>query len=58
MRCEGCERTASKALMRLDGVVEATADHTAEQVQVSFDPDQVGEADLRRVLTNAGYVAA
>ena len=55
MSCEGCEKTASGALLRLEGVEEAVADHRSDQIRVSFDPDRLGEPELRAALEDAGY---
>jgi copper chaperone CopZ len=57
MRCGGCEGALSSALTRLDGVEDATADHSAERVTVSFNPTQLDEDDLRRAVEKAGYEA-
>jgi copper chaperone CopZ len=57
MSCGGCEGALSSALRRLDGVEEATADHSAERVTVSFNPGRLDEEDLRRAVEKAGYEA-
>lgn len=41
MHCDGCERTLSLALTRLDGVLDAKADRRAERVTVHYDPAQL-----------------
>ena len=38
MECEGCESRLAAALKRVDGVGEASADHSAGTVRVLFDP--------------------
>lgn len=55
MKCSGCERAVQLSLAELDGVREAKADHRARRVRVSFDPDRVGEQELRAQIEQAGY---
>jgi len=55
MTCGGCERSVQAALSGLEGVTDAQADHTAERVRVSFDPEQVDEQRLREQIEQAGY---
>jgi len=43
MECEGCESRLAAALKRVDGVGEASADHSAGTVRVLFDPAKVDE---------------
>lgn len=57
MTCDGCERRVSSALTRLRGVREAKADHRAERVAVSYDPERVSEQALREQIEQAGYEA-
>lgn len=55
MSCAGCEQRIKLALRRLDGVVQATADHTSGQVRVRFDPTGTDrDAVLDRIVL-AGY---
>lgn len=55
MHCTGCERAVSSGLERLEGVREAQADHEAARVRVSFDPERVGEDELRQRIEETGY---
>lgn len=55
MTCGGCERSVQAALSRVEGVSGAQADHTADRVRVSFDPQQVDEQRLRAQIEQAGY---
>lgn len=55
MHCDGCERTLSLALTRLDGVRDATADRDAERVTVHYDPAQIDERRLRDHIDFVGY---
>lgn len=55
MHCDGCERTLSLALTRLDGVREATPDREAERVIVHYDPEQVSIETLREHIALCGF---
>jgi len=55
MTCTGCEQRLGKALLRMDGVREATADHRSGQVRVRFDPAVTGRAALSAQIDIAGY---
>ncbi len=55
MSCAGCERRIGAALRRLDGVVEATADHTSGQVRVRFDPTGTDRGAVLDRIVKAGY---
>ena len=55
MSCAGCEQRLGAALRRLDGVVEATADHTSGQVRVRFDPTGTDRGAVADRIVLAGY---
>ena len=55
MTCTGCEQRLGKALRRVDGVREATADHHSGQVRVRFDPAVTDRAALAAQIDIAGY---
>jgi copper chaperone len=55
MTCTGCEQRLGKALRRVDGVREATADHRTGQVRVRFDPGVTDRAALAAQVHTAGY---
>ena len=44
-------------LLALSGVEEVTASSCFQAVEVSFDPTQINEDDIRAVLDEAGYLA-
>lgn len=58
IHCEGCEQRIDHALGRLPGVesVEASAD--SQRVVVEFDPERVGDGELRERLDLLGYEVA
>jgi len=55
MSCAGCEQRIGVALRRLDGVLEATADHTSGQVRVRFDPTGTDRGAVLDRIVLAGY---
>jgi len=55
MTCTGCEQRLGKALRRVDGVREASADHRTGEVRVRFDPDVTDRAALATQVHTAGY---
>lgn len=58
MTCGGCERAIERALRARPGVIAAQASYVKGRVVVQYDPDEIGEAELRRAIESAGYQAA
>lgn len=54
MSCGGCERTVEEALVEVDGVESASADHGSGTVTVDGDAD---ESELIQAIEDAGYTA-
>ena len=54
MMCAHCEAHVKEALEKLDGVTEATCDHTKGEVRVSLSKE-VAEDAIRACITEAGY---
>ena len=57
MYCSLCNISVRKALERVPGVAEATADNNAKRADVKYDPERVSPDDLAAALTKAGYPA-
>ena len=57
MNCGHCEMAVNKALLALDGVSEAKADHKAGKAVVELDGD-VSRQTLVDAVVKAGYEAA
>ena len=57
MSCSGCEQRIGAALRRLDGVVEATADHLTGEVRLRFDPSSTDSGAVVDRIVLAGYTA-
>ena len=56
MSCSGCEQRIGAALRRLDGVVEATADHVTGEVRLRFDPASTDRGAVFDRIGLAGYI--
>ncbi|AWB27946.1 heavy-metal-associated domain-containing protein [Halococcoides cellulosivorans] len=52
MQCTGCETTVIETVEAVEGVTDVTADHEADTVTVSGDPDP---AAVRAAIGEAGY---
>lgn len=50
-------RRLEKALATLEGVLEASVVFTTERARVQYIPTMISQADLRRAVTAAGFVA-
>lgn len=55
MTCGGCEAAVTRALLRVPGVESAAASHADGQVQVTFDPERAGKAQLTARIEALGY---
>lgn len=56
MTCEGCEASIRRAVGRVDGVAEVSADHVAERVVVR--PADIDEDAVRAAIEDAGFEVA
>lgn len=55
MSCTGCEQRVRNVLRRVQGVRDASADHTTGRVSVRVHPGQVEAGVLAARITGAGY---
>jgi copper chaperone len=58
MTCSGCETAVTKVLSKVDGVESVSADHTANMVGVTFDPERVTPTLIRQEIEGLGYDVA
>lgn len=56
--CTGCADTLGRSLRRIEGVIKADADFETGQVEVRFDPERVGDDNLREGIRTAGFEPA
>ena len=57
MHCTSCSLNIDGELEEMDGVSEAETSYTKATTKVKFDPDQVTEDELRKVIERLGYEA-
>jgi copper chaperone CopZ len=57
MHCGGCERTVRQAVTELAGVERCVPEHIGDEVEVVFDPEQVGIEQIRVAIVAAGFIA-
>jgi Cu+-exporting ATPase len=57
MSCASCSGRVEKALLRAEGVSEASVNLATERASVSYDPDVTQPEDLVGVVEDAGYGA-
>jgi len=57
MSCQGCVKSVTGVLQALPGVASVDVSLEAGEARVGFDPAQVGLADLRAAIEDAGFDA-
>lgn len=55
MQCGHCKSAVEKAVCQLDGILVASADLEQGTLNVSFDREKVGEAQIKNAVEQAGY---
>ena len=55
MTRSGCERTVSKVVSDLEGVVSAKADLSSSTVSVEYDPSKVTIDKIKEAVNKVGY---
>jgi Cu+-exporting ATPase len=58
MRCAACAAAVERALLDVDGVVEAQVNPLTSQARVNYDPARTGRAELVRIVEQAGFTVA
>ena len=51
MDCGSCAKTIEASLQQLTGIVAVSVSFAARSVKVSYDPQQVGEAEIRKRIS-------
>ncbi|CAM6114505.1 unnamed protein product [Calypogeia fissa] len=57
MTCSACSNSVEKALLRLDGVLNASVALLQNKAEVTFDPARVKAADIVEAIDDAGFDA-
>jgi len=55
MTCAGCEATIRKALLHLDGIEDAWADHKTGRVWLQVDESRFRIAEVDQAIRQLGY---
>ena len=55
MHCGGCSSTITATLERMDGVIEASADHEKGVAEASYHPRKVEVEELKAEIEKLGY---
>src|SRR3989344_7671993 len=58
MHCASCVRVIERALGRLDGVQQATANLATEKATILYDADKVNEQQIADAISGVGYQVA
>ncbi len=55
MDCAGCAAKIERSLEGLSGVVEVSVSAATERLTISYDAQQITEADIKKRVENLGY---
>ena len=55
MHCDGCSSTIKGTLERMDGGVEASADHAQGSAEALYNPKKVTPEQLKEAIEKLGY---
>ncbi len=56
IKCEGCVETIRAALAKCPGVQTVQGDPDRKEITVTFNPNQLGEAEIRAAIADAGFL--
>jgi copper chaperone CopZ len=56
IKCGGCVEKIRDALGEREGVQAVNGDPARKEISATFDPERLGEADIRRGVADAGFV--
>ena len=55
MHCASCTQTIEKALISMDGVLEASVNLATSRGQIRYDPTQLRFSEIQEIIARAGY---
>ncbi len=55
MTCAACVKTIENSLQRLDGIIEVNVNLSAEKAFITYNPNIITQADLKKTIEAAGY---
>ncbi len=56
IKCEGCVEKIRGALTERPGVRMVEADPDRKEITVTFNPDRLGDAEIRAAVADAGFL--
>ena len=57
MHCSSCEILIERLALRVKGIVAAKTNYATATAKIIYDPEQIDEADLPKLLSHSGYHA-
>lgn len=57
MTCAACQAAVTRAVKKLDGIEEVNVSLMTNSMEVSYNPDLVGDINIIKAVENAGYKA-
>jgi heavy metal translocating P-type ATPase len=55
MTCAACVKTIENSLRRLDGIIEVNVNLAAEKAFITYNPNIITQADLKKTIEATGY---
>lgn len=55
IECAGCAKSIERALTRRIGVDDVRVDVAAKTVDVQYNPGEIAESDIKRLLSMLGF---
>lgn len=55
MHCANCSNTITRALKRLDGVIDANASYSSERTHFTYLPSMITLDEIKRAISEVGY---
>lgn len=56
IKCDGCVEKIRGALTKRRGVQTVEGDPDRKEITVTFDPEQLGDAEIRAAVADAGFL--
>lgn len=57
MHCSSCEVLIERLALKTEGILDAKTNYATATAKITYDPNQVNEADLPEILSRTGYKA-
>lgn len=57
IKCDGCVEKIRETLIKRRGIENVEGDPNRKRISVTFNPEQLGDAEIRAAIADAGFVA-